>query len=263
MKNIITLLLSIITLTVFSQDCSTFKVESQSIPANCYGGDGKILLTKVEGGSGYGTYKYEWTNGDTTQNITAPAGMYNVVVTDSNGCIIMLKDTITEPNIIEIESVVVPGDGEASITTVVTGGVGPYTYQHFELKNKKPKSIKDLNKLKTGYYRTRVTDSVGCTMETFGWVQVKDVDVADKTYLKVYPNPANIYIVIEYKVNDRVPYVLNITSVGPNCNTVYETTLDPNGNKLEMMVNTLPEGIYNVGIYGNKKLASTRLVINH
>lgn len=263
MKQIITLILSIISLSILSQDCSTFNVESKSVPANCYGGDGKILLTKVEGGSGFGTYRYEWTNGDTTQNITAPAGMYNVVVTDSNGCMIMLKDTIKEPELIDVESIVIPGNGEASINTIVTGGIGPYTYQHFILKNNKPKKINNLNDVGPGYYRTRVTDSVGCSMETVGWVQIKDVDVADKTYLKVYPNPANIYIIIEYRVGDKKPYTLKITSFDSSKNTVYEVNLDPSSSKLELMVNTLPEGMYIVGIYGGKKSKTERLVIQH
>jgi gliding motility-associated-like protein len=47
--------------------------------------DGEILLT-VTGGSNSG-YTYLWSDNSTTQNITtAVSGMYNVIVTDANGC---------------------------------------------------------------------------------------------------------------------------------------------------------------------------------
>ena len=49
--------------------------------------DGGILLT-VSGGTNYG-YTYQWSDGSTTQNInTAVSGLYSVLVTDANECVV-------------------------------------------------------------------------------------------------------------------------------------------------------------------------------
>jgi len=274
MKRILLSLLVFIGFTIQAQDCSTFIVESKSVSANCHGGNGKILLTKVQGGSGYGTYKYEWTNGDTTQNLmSVPSGIYSVVVTDSNGCVITLSDTILEPELLVISSMVEPNDGYANITNIVSGGIAPYVYEYYELKDGKgkknknggPKEIEDFDDLDAGYYRVRVIDSVGCTMETEGWVEVKDVDVADKIYLKVYPNPMHIYGIVEYKVSPNKTYVLKFINLS-TLEIVYESELNPYENKLDILTKDFENGFYRINIYesgiSKYKIGET-IKINH
>ncbi len=52
--------------------------------AACSKTNGTVTLS-VNGGTG--SYTYLWSNGATTSNLTAPAGYYNVTVTDAGGCI--------------------------------------------------------------------------------------------------------------------------------------------------------------------------------
>lgn len=70
------------------------------IPSSC-SNDGQIQLTVISGNP----ISYEWTNGETTQNITNLApGPYSVSVTGASGCITVLGGTVesTLPDPIEI-----------------------------------------------------------------------------------------------------------------------------------------------------------------
>ena len=259
------------------QGCTTLKVVSRSVAANCYGGEGKIYLDTVQGGSGYGTYTYEWSYNDSIvhreQNLESGlAGPYTVSVTDANNCIVVLKDTIKQPNLITITSTVNRNDRFASITNEVVGGVEPYTYEYFKLKQKKgkgngkgsvgPRPINNLNNLDVGYYRTRTTDNVGCTMETVGWVEVKDVDVADKIYLLEYPNPIDKYAIILYKVYDD-NHNLRIASMS-TYETIYDINLDQMGNKLEIETSTWLDGTYIIYIYNGRRIKkSVKVLVKH
>ena len=64
--------------------------------------DGKIDLT-VTGGSS--PYTYLWSNGATTQNISGlTAGVYQVTITDSNGCTLVESYTIGEANLLVVKT---------------------------------------------------------------------------------------------------------------------------------------------------------------
>jgi len=103
--------------------------------------------------------------------------------------------------------------------------------------------------LKIGYHRTRVTDSVGCTMETFGWVEIKNVPIAKNIYLKAYPNPANKYIIIEYKIDSSQPYFVKIIRLDNINQIVYQEELSIDNNKLELIVNDFDNGNYLISVW--------------
>jgi gliding motility-associated-like protein len=67
---------------------------------SCNGGsDGGLTVQGLTGGTG--TYSYLWSNGATTASITGvSAGVYNVTVTDINGCTAVFSETITEPTVL-------------------------------------------------------------------------------------------------------------------------------------------------------------------
>lgn len=62
----------------------------------CNGDNGGSINLTVKGGNQ--PYRYEWSNGATTQDIAGiSAGSYSLKITDSNGCIQSLTQSITEP----------------------------------------------------------------------------------------------------------------------------------------------------------------------
>ena len=130
------------------------------IDAACYNShDGEIEISVI---SGTEPYDIQWSNGDTTLIITdLTAGSYNVIVTDSNGCLISDVFSISQPEgifiVIDTTSAnCVSNDGSASAT--VSGGTAPYSY--FWSTGSTENNIINLS---AGAYSLTVTDANGCT----------------------------------------------------------------------------------------------------
>lgn len=107
-------------------------------------------------------YTYNWSNGGTAANISAPAGTYSVTITDNLGCQENTSVTINS-NTLTIASTTgvndancTTADGGASVTP--SNGTSPYTYQWSNggVNNA-------INNLTPGNYSVTITDSKGCT----------------------------------------------------------------------------------------------------
>jgi gliding motility-associated-like protein len=95
------------------------------------GNDGFIELGVT---SGTPAYSYQWQHSSNTTNLASnlSAGVYECVVTDANGCIVSIVDTIRDPDAFEISSMtpdltVCPDDSVQLVVSAV-GGTGPYIY---------------------------------------------------------------------------------------------------------------------------------------
>lgn len=131
------------------------------------GNDGAIDLTTT-GGSGALTYN--WDNG--IGNVEDPngltAGIYNLTVTDANGCTETTNITLTEPTIITNNIVITTnyngfdvscaGADNGAVDLTVAGGVLPYAF----LWDGGIGAIEDPNTLDTGTYNVVITDANGC-----------------------------------------------------------------------------------------------------
>ena len=128
--------------------------------ATCGVCDGQIA-TVVSGGTG--TLTFDWGNGQTTATATALcAGIYNLTVTDANGCTAVFPiplSNIGGPTIATTSSDVSCNgacDGTASVA--VTAGTGPFTY----LWSPGGQTTDSISGLCAGVYGVEVTDSNGC-----------------------------------------------------------------------------------------------------
>jgi gliding motility-associated-like protein len=98
---------------------------------SCFGGTNGAAMAQVSGGTS--PYTYAWTPSGGT-NATASnlsAGTYGIQVTDNSGCIGTTSVSITEPTQIIITETIIPSScttDNGSVSVVVTGGTGPYTY---------------------------------------------------------------------------------------------------------------------------------------
>jgi gliding motility-associated-like protein len=138
----------------------------------CFGDStGKILVT-VTGGTS--PYNYEWIdnfgnkynrdigNVFNTGNLSnIPVGIYDLTVTDKNGCIETLKVELKEPEELKIDfnkvDVSCFNGNDGSIDVNPTGGVAPYTYTWSDFGNGKLRTD-----LVAGKYTVTVTDDNNC-----------------------------------------------------------------------------------------------------
>ncbi|WOC53137.1 hypothetical protein BPO_p0054 (plasmid) [Bergeyella porcorum] len=80
----------------------TLSVQGSTVKCNSLN-EGEVSVTPF-GGSG--TYTYSWTNGATTPTITGlSAGVYSVLVSDTNKCTIKGTATVQQPELLEISDI--------------------------------------------------------------------------------------------------------------------------------------------------------------
>ena len=131
-------------------------------PSNalCHDDSSAVALLEIIGGTE--PYTVTWSNGDETRNlIDVPAGNYEVVIVDANGC--MAYDTVylTQPNPIIVDSIIVHPSctqlEDGKIFVSASGGTGEYSYLW------STDAVEDsIVNLQAGFYYLTVTDEHGC-----------------------------------------------------------------------------------------------------
>ncbi len=131
---------------------------------SCFGNQtGSIDLAVI---GGVAPYKYSWSNGSTTQDISAlPAGNYSVTVTDAHGCSKTIGATVKQPpalvaNIIEVKDILCFDNLTGAIRLDVKGGVEPYIY-----KWSNGATTQNLVDVGAGNYSVVITDQMGCSRQ--------------------------------------------------------------------------------------------------
>jgi len=165
-------------LTITDNDgCTTIYNETVAQPAeltastlgpnnvSCFGGSNGSITLDVAGGTM--PYSFDWDNGaaDVQDPSGLPAGTYNVVVTDANGCTALSSAILVEPAALVLTAI--PTDAncnngvDGSIDLTVTGGTGAYTFAWSNAS-----TDEDPTNLGSGNYVVVVTDDNGCTEST-------------------------------------------------------------------------------------------------
>jgi gliding motility-associated-like protein len=125
----------------------------------CYNDNSGSMLTSTAGGTT--PYNYLWNVGLTAQNLTsASAGIYTVSITDANGCLTIINDTITEPPLLQTSTLqVIPQTctNDGSVTVSVSGGTSIYNYNWSN-----GSTTQNISGLQPGTYNLTITDSNGC-----------------------------------------------------------------------------------------------------
>jgi len=149
-----------LSMNIFEPDTAVYISSNSFTDVLCFGDSTGTL--SIDAAGGVGPYTYLWNNLETTQNIqNIPAGIYEVVVTDSNLCTAIFIDTILEPTDIELTETHVDvlcfGDATGSINLTPSGGVSPYS---FVWSN--GQFTEDLSQILAGNYTVIVTDDNNC-----------------------------------------------------------------------------------------------------
>jgi hypothetical protein len=126
--------------------------------ALCFGEHGTATAT-VTGGTA--PYTYQWSSGDTTQNISAPAGVYTVVINDVNGCGSATSTVINQPQLLTVSTISVDetcsGLCNGTATATVIGGTAPYNYAWSN-----GDTTEQMSNLCPVMYSLTVSDAFGC-----------------------------------------------------------------------------------------------------
>ena len=126
----------------------------------CNGGNTGSATANVSGGAG--SYSYNWSNGQTTSQITQLGqGLVHITVTDANTCSATATVNISQINSIGLSlnaiNVACNGQANGSATAVVNGGALPY--QYLWSNNATTSSVSNLS---AGIYAVTVTDANHC-----------------------------------------------------------------------------------------------------
>lgn len=149
---------------------SGMTLNSTMTNVSCNGGTNGSIDITVSGGTS--PYSYNWGGGITTEDRTSlTAGVYNVTVTDANGCTATLNKTITQPSALTLSVAATnptcppasnpPVNTDGAIDLSVSGGTAPYSYSWSNLPG--APDPQDQTGLAAGTYTVTVTDANGCT----------------------------------------------------------------------------------------------------
>ncbi|MEZ5001805.1 MAG: T9SS type A sorting domain-containing protein [Chitinophagales bacterium] len=132
--------------------------------ADCNGASTGAIDITVSGGTP--DYTFLWSDGSSDEDLSGvPAGTYNVIVTDANGCeFVSPAYEVGEPSAIEITAVSVTdvdcnGAATGAINISVSGGTPPYSYLWSN-----GDVTQDITDLVAGDYVGIITDANGCTI---------------------------------------------------------------------------------------------------
>jgi gliding motility-associated-like protein len=130
--------------------------------ATCNAPNGTI---NVQATGGTTPYNYLWSNGLTTQNLTnAVTGTYTLTLTDNNGCLAALTDSVGTTS--NISAIVYPydvscyGESDGSALAIVQTGNAPYNY---DWSNGDQTDL--ANDMTAGTYSVTITDAFGCEVD--------------------------------------------------------------------------------------------------
>ncbi|MGB1205428.1 MAG: choice-of-anchor L domain-containing protein [Chitinophagales bacterium] len=135
--------------------------------ATCSGLDNGSLDATASGGTL--PYMYSWNNDFTLLEDligVVPAGTYDLVVTDFNGCTATASATVNELTAMTAtltpEDVLCNGNASGTLTAVISNGQSPFT---FNWSNGVTNQDLELTDLEAGAYSVTITDTNGCTTE--------------------------------------------------------------------------------------------------
>ncbi len=178
----------------------------------CNGGNSGCASIQTTGGTA--PYSYQWSNGSNTDNnCNLSAGLYNIVVTDANGCVKEINLEISEPAAIQSNPTVkgtTNGQDNGSIALNAFGGTAPFNY----LWNNGSTEL-SINNLANGIYVVTITDANGCTQITIIEVAnaVSTTNLVSLSKMEIYPNPSNGLFTINALFTKQVTADITILDV--------------------------------------------------
>ena len=212
---------------------------------SCYGYcDGSVNATALGGTT---PYSFTWNNG--TSNLCA--GFYNVIITDTNGCINSNTAIVNEPNPLLIN---ISLDGNNIIATS-----GFISYQWYDNNNILINGATDSIFSPPGmssYYVT-VTDINGCSNSSYSIDYTISSIQNYSSLINIFPNPTNGKITVTSEYGIKTISIYNtignkLYSVNNKLNKITQTKLD---------LSNFEKGVYFIKININNQIINQRIIL--
>ncbi|MFN8165340.1 MAG: gliding motility-associated C-terminal domain-containing protein [Bacteroidia bacterium] len=157
-----------------------------SIPAGCNLADGIVMVSVTGGVPGY-TYQWDTLSVDSEALVNVPAGIYTVIVTDTNNCTSQLAITVSNsaippPTIAVVSPILCHGDTNASVQISAAGGTPPFTFTWDG--NTVAGGL--VTNIAPGTYNAGVEDSAGCV--AFTPVTISEPTALTATFVTNHPS---------------------------------------------------------------------------
>jgi hypothetical protein len=251
------------TVTIVLQDTLPFSGSTTHI--SCFGAqDGTIELTP---GGGQSPYGFIWSDGLMgPMHANCGPGAYSVTVSDFFGCTGAATYTFEQPdtlhNSVTIQNATGPQTPDGSIRIIgLSGGSPPYGIKWSSGMG----SILN-DHLLPGTYSFTITDENGCTktgQAVVGFTS-QTTEAADIALVRVYPNPAQEQLNIEFGVNQDGPVELRVYSITGVLISHYEASgLSKGGNLFVLPVTAFEEGIYILEARNHHSLTKQYFTVIH
>ena len=179
---------------------------------NCNGGNDGTAMATPSGGTS--PYSYNWSNGDTTQNLSSLSiGTYFVTVADDNGCMGTASIEISQPDLLSATGngtdVNCNGGNDGTAMASPLGGTSPYSYNWSNGGN-----TQNLTALTAGTYGVTVTDDNGCTATDSIQISQPDLLTATGNGTDVNCNGGNDGTAMASPLGGTSPYSYNWSNGG-------------------------------------------------
>ena len=141
---------------------SPLSFDAQINNVNCNGETSGSIEIAVTGGTA--GYTYLWSNGETSSDLyNLGIGIYQVKITDGQGCNVLTDFTITQPTALTASTVYqnLTLATVGSIDLTVNGGTLPYSYSW-----NNGMTTADLTTVAPGFYEVGITDAHGCVVSS-------------------------------------------------------------------------------------------------
>ena len=242
---------------VINEPTDSLRLNTVMIPVNCHNGTDGSATATVTGGTNPYTVDWGINSGNQTglnaSNLSS--GTYQVIATDSNGCLDTNQVIVTQPNApisltTSINPVSCNSFSDGSVSVVMTGGTSPCTYQWDVLAGNQTTQM--AANLTSGSYAVTVTDINGC-------MDSSQVQLTE-------PLPISIYVSPDDTVCTEANFNVFVNAVGGN--GVY-TYLWNNGltNRGLHTVRTKNSNVYTISVTDQNNcpgaLDSIQITINN
>ncbi len=239
----------------FSDPCLDLTLDVTQI--SCYGsGDGSIDLT-VNGG--IPPYVYNWSTGDTAQDISGLGpGTYVVdVFNPATNCQSSYSIIIYEPASLNSQISVTDatqGNNDGAIDLSTSGGTPPYSFQWSN-----GATTEDVSGLATGWYTVTITDAMGCIIIHDIFISISNglAELNKLLEVKVWPNPTNGLLTIAYQQNELLQ---GIELYQINGRLVAAKAVDSNSTSLQFNLSEQAKGMYYLKLNTTKGVLTRKVV---